>query len=743
MPIPVTQSDSAWYNSPGAQSQSKKRRRMSRSSSASEEAPPDKKESVPDRSPPVEQHDVERMTAESRMELMARIKSEIRPTWLQQNQDEVKESPAEAPRGQLLPSVNIAGAEQSSSHTWNDNRPTSAVERPRSAWHRGDFRPEATEQDTSWTSTSPTTPWFSQAFARQLPPQPEDSSIQSPNPFATRPRARAASNSSLSTSFIFRAPTSPLATASHVDEFDTFDLNKSNRRRTFSPNSFWTRHSYDDATAPDDAPVADRGGTFPRRSLSSFQHAHSFSGVTSPNSRPRRPSFSPDVSPAPLVGRYEESILRGRMSSTPSKPLEFVAQIGVLGKDPCRQSLKCPAHVSVPFPAVFYDYGSGLPLPAADGPSPYVGLVDLENNLTSSPGSNRSRVRKSRSSSDGDSTKTSERKPKVRRRKHKSPTVTPHYKRPQGSYRIPQQGQLQIIIKNPNKTAVKLFLVPYDLSGMTPGTKTFVRQRSYTAGPIIDMPLNTGNQPNASISNAEHPLDRPTLRYLIHVHICCTSKTRFYLYRSIRVVFANRVPDGKERLRSEIQLPEPKYSTWKPTDPDHPAQQDVNVVNPALHDPLSAAPPNDFQSPDPFASNTAQPETSSKRLMPFSRFSRTPLPAILSRATSAESGTLPTLPTLPIFPSRTLPHFEPMSPMSLDAASPRSDGEVSPRHTERSSTLTPVAEPASMPFRKVTRSAERSPSRTPRKGLLALQLRDWAGRGGSANSNGSGNGSGD
>ena len=45
------------------------------------------------------------------------------------------------------------------------------------------------------------------------------------------------------------------------------------------------------------------------------------------------------------------------------------------------------------------------------------------------------------------------------------------------------------MIKNPNKTAVKLFLVPYDLSDMEAGQKTFIRQRSYSAGPIIDMPL--------------------------------------------------------------------------------------------------------------------------------------------------------------------------------------------------------------------------------------------------------------
>ena len=35
-------------------------------------------------------------------------------------------------------------------------------------------------------------------------------------------------------------------------------------------------------------------------------------------------------------------------------------------------------------------------------------------------------------------------------------------------------------------------------------------------------------------------------------------------YKSIRVVFANRVPDGKEKLRNEISLPEPRFSTYKP-----------------------------------------------------------------------------------------------------------------------------------------------------------------------------------
>jgi len=163
-----------------------------------------------------------------------------------------------------------------------------------------------------------------------------------------------------------------------------------------------------------------------------------------------------------------------------------------------------------------------------------------------------------------DPTQTRNRKQHKKQRRSQSPKAPPG-----GGYRIPQVGQLQIVLKNPNKTAVKLFLIPYDLSEMEPGQKTFIRQRSYSAGPIVDMPLSSRSnygtdRPEASLSGASDPKDRPVLRYLIHIHICCPTKNRFYLYQNIRVVFANRVPDCKEKLRSEIQMPEPRYSAYKP-----------------------------------------------------------------------------------------------------------------------------------------------------------------------------------
>ncbi len=219
------------------------------------------------------------------------------------------------------------------------------------------------------------------------------------------------------------------------------------------------------------------------------------------------------------------------MSTNPSKPLDFVAQIGVLGLGKCKSSLKCPPHVTMPFPAVFYSYETtthGRAGTSEDGPSPYVGQIDLENglpNLEEARDSKRRRLSANSGRNPTDDlemmdesnatqlTKKEFRRVEKQKRRPNSPKAPPG-----GSYRIPEKGQLQIIIKNPNKTAVKLFLVPYDLAGMEPGTKTFIRQRSHSAGPIIDSALSsTPHMP------APSPLDRQILRYLIQLHICSPS----------------------------------------------------------------------------------------------------------------------------------------------------------------------------------------------------------------------------
>jgi Domain of unknown function (DUF4210)/Chromosome segregation during meiosis len=190
-----------------------------------------------------------------------------------------------------------------------------------------------------------------------------------------------------------------------------------------------------------------------------------------------------------FVGSYEESIVNGRMSTTPSKPVTFIAQIGVLSlhaSTPAR--LRCPPHLSLPFPAVFYsvqDY---------DSPSPYVGQLDIPAAIAA--------------------------------KRLNSPKSKPL---PVEGYRIPQKGQIQIIIKNPNKTAVKLFLIPYDLEQMPPYTKTFIRQKSY-------------------VDNI--------LRYAVHIQICSPCPHKYFIFGSVRVVFANRVPETSEKLRVENLYPD-------------------------------------------------------------------------------------------------------------------------------------------------------------------------------------------
>ncbi|RAL11109.1 uncharacterized protein BO97DRAFT_347663 [Aspergillus homomorphus CBS 101889] len=490
------------------------------------------------------------------------------------------------------------------------------IERPRSALHSGDFRegssPDQNRQQIPQTSvpsfandvhcsplsSSPTTPWFSTP-AFHAPLRGQGSSHHSTTPTA---RSRAPSLGSFSSSYILKAPTSPLVHQANNTDLDfsprpeyagcNSSSDKASRRRTLPPETFR------DMQLPNSPLV--RGAHFqpdssvrrwneamahqsqpPRRSLTSGYSLQLASSVQTPSPRFRRPSIGSEISSralAPMVGSYEESILRGRMSTNPSKPLDFTAQIGVLGKGKCKGSLKCPPHVTIPFPAVFYSYptsGCGRSI-ADDSPSPYVGMIDLDNSLpkdTSSDSRRRKRHQSPGGMHNDQHTRTplesrsndleNLRKMEKRQRRAESPKSPPG-----GCYRIPQQGQLQVMIKNPNKTAVKLFLVPYDLSDMEPGTKTFIRQRSYSAGPIIDMPLsarkNYGtDRPEASLNPSEDPKDKPILRYLIHLNLCCPSKGRFYLHSSIRVVFANRVPDGKEKLRNEIQLPYPRYSPYK------------------------------------------------------------------------------------------------------------------------------------------------------------------------------------
>jgi hypothetical protein len=138
--------------------------------------------------------------------------------------------------------------------------------------------------------------------------------------------------------------------------------------------------------------------------------------------------------PMSFVGSYEESLFLGRLSTSPSKPITFVCDIGVLATGKSRPSLKCPTHLILNFSAYYYQ------LPDEDQPTPYVATIQIT--LPDSPGRTN-------------------------------------------GYRIPLKGQLQIVfifnkvIKNPECTAMKVFFIPYNLIDMPLDTKTFIRQKSY------------------------------------------------------------------------------------------------------------------------------------------------------------------------------------------------------------------------------------------------------------------------
>ena len=570
---------------------------------------------------------------ETRQEWIERKKREQRATWLGHGVgpssppftfDNIKASSGKSVPV-LLPPARIEEPRQDQNQNKGHgfNEAASCIERPRSALHRGDFREELRSQDvdglqapgSSLTQVHDSHGMWLSGYSPALWCQPhlrgdsETPSLQENETFGgcelvswpvappRTKRQRAASYTSRSLCLAFQPPTSPLVNETnnnsdsdnkHIRSGRLQSPDETARRRTFSPCSLRSirpiPRSHDSSpVVPRALPNPPRGGTIPyqahqpRRSVTYLNDQAPCPIPSTPSAHSRKPSLATGSSPlhrAPMIGRYEESILRGRMSSLPSRPLDFVAQIGVLGKGNCRSSLRCPPHVSIPFPAVFYNYGRRptSPTKSEADPSPYVGMIDM------STADSRTKVEDGGTSGAEtvNSNKTAQvqseqpNKPQVRKRSRKSSNSSQiNYMTPPGGYQIPEKGQLQIIIKNPNKTAVKLYLVPYDLEGMQPGQKTFIRQRSYSAGPIIDMPLIArknfrADRPEAALTNPDDPKDQPMLRYLIHLNICCPAKGRFYLYRSLRVVFANRVPDGKEKLRQEMQLPEPRFSPWKP-----------------------------------------------------------------------------------------------------------------------------------------------------------------------------------
>ncbi|PWN27189.1 hypothetical protein BDZ90DRAFT_274970, partial [Jaminaea rosea] len=315
-------------------------------------------------------------------------------------------------------------------------------------------------------------------------------------------------------------------------------------------------------------------------------------------------STSPNPSNLPLVGSYSESLLNGRMSTTPSVPFPFEAEIGALG---CTSGQsQTPKHLKIDFEARFYPLPeattgqqspsggstrsfsssyvaqSSMPSPtppAAAGPTmsaattqaPYVGTINLESHYSSVLAS----------CLDPSSSQQA------------APPAVPVFP----GYAVPRRGQIQLLIKNPHlNVPFKLFLVPYDLSDMPAGSKTFLRQKiCLEAGSEASSfpSMTTGRAKRHSLGATTSLLrseakPKEMLRYAVHLQFASPplkpaskkqqsakqaaasaqilessswqagpeqEEPKLYLHKSIRVVFSPRAPDREEKVKTTYETP--------------------------------------------------------------------------------------------------------------------------------------------------------------------------------------------
>ncbi|CAO1615530.1 unnamed protein product [Parajaminaea phylloscopi] len=315
----------------------------------------------------------------------------------------------------------------------------------------------------------------------------------------------------------------------------------------------------------------------------------------------RRASMNLSTSPTPnLIGSYSESLLSGRMSTTPSMPFPFLAELGVMGG----ADGHTPRHLKLGFEACFYalpdgggqhpnrsaaprSFSSSYALTGSASPSdlpthrtaataaathaPYVGTIDLDchyygclDAVIESGGA----------------------------------TVPP--KLP--GYAVPSRGHIQLLIKNPHiNSPVKLFLIPFDLRDMPAGTKTFIRQKIFleepSSGSASTPPRNKRHSLGNMLPVGPPSPSKQTLRYAVHLQFAALPGDRvrnledgeaatgphrrkklpefrvapvasvdgetdgldpapqIFLHKSIRVVFSPRPPDKEERLCTYVETP--------------------------------------------------------------------------------------------------------------------------------------------------------------------------------------------
>ncbi|ORX40030.1 hypothetical protein BD324DRAFT_607160 [Kockovaella imperatae] len=298
-----------------------------------------------------------------------------------------------------------------------------------------------------------------------------------------------------------------------------------------------------------------------RSGLSNMSIAPTTSPSPSPSPSPRSPSSmtcSPPLSRShPLLGSYTLSLLHSRMShahaphSVPSTSSSgFSLHLGAIGKGKdCPPELRYPKAESIPFQATYYDIeDSGKGKGAIQ--TPWVGTIDLEHHLFDRYSASH--------------TLSSELPP---------PPIHPGFK-------IASFGQLQILIKTA-KSAVRVFVLPYDLRRLPIGGRLLARERTFVDGRSSDTSqkgsLRFSIQVQfACLPDEQDPLEEgssTTRHHRIGInHQTSTPehpvKKAYFVSRSIKVVFTSSPPESHEVQTSErtdeVILPS---ETW-PDSPD-------------------------------------------------------------------------------------------------------------------------------------------------------------------------------
>ncbi|CAK1548789.1 unnamed protein product [Leptosia nina] len=132
-----------------------------------------------------------------------------------------------------------------------------------------------------------------------------------------------------------------------------------------------------------------------------------------------------------------------------------------------------------------------------------------------------------------------------------------------GGYRVARSGTVQVSLFNPHGTLVKMFVVLYDLTGMPPLARTFLRQRTLYMPAGADPPKT-------------HEMHK-WLRYLIHLRFMTSKSGKLYLHTDIRILVSRKADVDTATAHSALFRPIARADDPAPTD-EGPPRPDMSQI---------------------------------------------------------------------------------------------------------------------------------------------------------------------